>query len=1430
MDSNVKLSNVIGAPFSDYVLLQLYIRAARNSTTNRTNEEVLFLANKTAWARLVSSVNIHFPASEINKASQADYQAYYSQFNLNSGLPYNAPDSLAKNWILEAGTSIQDGNGISLRSGIGPDGAYGLGGTEELGYRPMPGLTGVTIETTGRLGSLRQATINFKVWNMNQLNVVEALYFRLGYSMLLEWGHTQYFDNKNNFEKSGIYGIDNPFAADQRKEIIQQAIALKARNSFGNYDGMLGIISNFSWSMNQDGGYDCTVKLVGLGSVMDSMRINQAYKLPDGLLEEYKKNKSAIAAAFQAQLDALNEKIRKLQNPPVTDPTGSAIDPAPKSPAELRQRLQTYNNYQKFSVLDVQVDYGIPAFYKKESFTAAKASGSYDYYTTFDNVTATNVKDKVITTYAGLWLNHQGTTGWTRIPTAGISSAVIDTSLLNTAAENITYQTLEGPKTVSQLGLTGGTFVSKIFDYDTRTYITTPGQGGVPITIDIPLTSPLNSDATDANYLLTGLKSPSGNTISTFFNIKAKTSKNAQDINFQPTRQELIKLLDIWQSQPSSEIKDVKVTQTGNNKVLISGTFTGEVVAAYSGTPGDKANIIRGNNDSKAQEEGNKRLVPVTFEFTTDNPGFIFKVGPATDTLKVDPQATQAANTGDTNGSANQANNSQVQAVESFASALQAMLTVVQAQAQRLGSEKPNTVLLPVSIKSQTEKFFQDGVMNGVLNPSNTPTAVADLSNSKFNLVQYASKGFNSQLMIDPTLYNSIPTVNFDILCKAFLIRYAQGGEDQTLNQFRAPVYIQFGYLLAFLNNMCLIYDSPESKIPTNNNAAKGTPKRPYVYIDFNPETNFCLTSPQQLSVDPFTCLIPLDGDQESYKQIFPENLRTKVPNLFNPGSKANIVSGGLHGAGLYYKSNNNTYQGKVMNILLNIDYLLGLTKDFAGSDPEHAVRLELFLNRIVTDINKALGNVNAFRVAYRDDSNTIQIQDDQWVPSLVGESLSEKSMLSANEYNSNLSTNPTYAGLLPISGDPKELPVVGNLSLARQFQLRSVMSTKLASMIAISAQAATGSVNAKDHSSFSYLNQNFQDRYKPYIQNASNGEAGSNTNSKNKDGESNDLKAADLFNVHITSIYSNLNLSAEKIDLAKNYYIERMSEVKAVDVITSAAPFIPAELEMTLDGISGIIMGNAFTVPQDRLPLSLRGENGLAKIAFIVTGLTHTIQNNEWLTKIKGQMIKLRQEVKIPSAKTIVSQIQDLVVTGTSVAGNLTGQVIDDAINIIKSYEGLASARPGNQAIYVTNPTPSTVVYAYSQSGDVYTIGWGTTLYRTGVNAGKAVTAKDYITVTQAEAEIRAEIVNVYNFIQKNLAKASTLTNGQLVSLISLGYNLGNAGLQRSPIWKAIESGASASSVAQIISTYGVTVKKTGAVATGLISRRKQESQLYLS
>ena len=56
MDSNIKLSNVLGAPFQGYVLTQLDQRANHNSSNKRDLNEVLFLANITGT--LLPSTNI----------------------------------------------------------------------------------------------------------------------------------------------------------------------------------------------------------------------------------------------------------------------------------------------------------------------------------------------------------------------------------------------------------------------------------------------------------------------------------------------------------------------------------------------------------------------------------------------------------------------------------------------------------------------------------------------------------------------------------------------------------------------------------------------------------------------------------------------------------------------------------------------------------------------------------------------------------------------------------------------------------------------------------------------------------------------------------------------------------------------------------------------------------------------------------------------------------------------------------------------------------------------------------------------------------------------------------------------------------------------------------------------------------------------------
>jgi hypothetical protein len=102
-------------------------------------------------------------------------------------------NELSRKYILQGGllNNLTNEKTYSLRSGIGPDGAYGIGGTD-FGLTPMPGITNISIKTGGKLGTLKETTIDFVCHNMEQLNIMEALYMKLGFGLLVEWGHTNY--------------------------------------------------------------------------------------------------------------------------------------------------------------------------------------------------------------------------------------------------------------------------------------------------------------------------------------------------------------------------------------------------------------------------------------------------------------------------------------------------------------------------------------------------------------------------------------------------------------------------------------------------------------------------------------------------------------------------------------------------------------------------------------------------------------------------------------------------------------------------------------------------------------------------------------------------------------------------------------------------------------------------------------------------------------------------------------------------------------------------------------------------------------------------------------------------------------------------------------------------------------------------------------
>ena len=1210
-----KLSNVIGAPFDEYVLDQLEIRAKNNSTETRTDNQVLFLANKTGWARLVSSVDVNLPVDKIKD--------FYKALRLND-INYPDPESLARNWILEAGTSTQigDQDGINLRAGIGlgETYAYGLGGVDELGYRPMPGLTSVQIQTMGTLGSLRQATINFKVWNINQLNTIEALYFRFGYSMLLEWGHTQYFTNNGTFIKNGIFGIQNPFVGGKRKERIQQEIARKAKNTYGNYDGMLGIVSNYTWAFNQSGGYDCTLRLVGLGAIMDSLRINQSKTFPQGLIARFKQDISLLDKIAQQQQEAQVVPVT-----PTIETQTVQLPPIPKTLQEAYTVLKTYGGYTgdfssfllTYSALRTSTSRQSAANSVTPIQSINSAAAYLDSFKQSDKVSA-EVLAAAKSKFEGLYIFYADRS--IRVP-PGESRAVLNFALIDSFIGEYLRQFPQEDKPKSNLGETVlyANPLLRLVQRKTDTYTTGTGVEDNPLDNVLVARSFFSNRTTNLYEGITArffVQNPVRTDVYKTGNVNFVFSLNIKIVDpaaqdYLVTRRQILEALYTQVLEQKLYNVRIKSVEKGDRGATYTGEFTVTVAA----------NLKKTIQVALATTKN----IEVIFEFVTNNPAFIN----ASDTQEVviPPSLpnVQAANTGDTGGTVNTPNTEQVDSPKGFQSSLHAMLTIVRAQVQASTATLGSTVS-SVDITGTTKEFYSSGILNGVLSEQ-VPTNVGSDQEVPFeqskNLLQYALKGFNSDLMVEPRNYSKTPTVDFKKLCTAYIIRYPQAGVDGTLSQLKAPVYIPFGYLLAFINNMCLVYDSTVNQV-SNQSTNTSNEARPYLYIDFNPETNFCLTLPQQFSIDPTVCMVPFQATLDQYQGLFPQSVKKPTSNssipaladgantpIYNPETN-NAVSATIL-QNNPFQSLDNPYRGKVMNILLNVDYLLGIIDSYQGNDPEHGVYLQSFLERVLVDVNKSLGDVNLFRIAYRDDSNTIQIQDAQWTPGLAEEASAMKRR-----------TRDSRG--IPLG----ELPIFGQQSLAREFQLKTVVSTKLASMIAISAQASTGSVNSTDHSPYSWLNENFKDRYKPYIQDVNKGSSStSKTGVSNNNDTGNEVKAASTFNSQVQALYSNPGaVEQDKIDMAKNYYIELMSKAKSTNPVTVSAPFIPADLEITLDGVSGIIMGNAFLIPENRLPLSLRGDGGDPKVGFIVTGLNHTIERNQWLTNIRGQMIKLRDNL----------------------------------------------------------------------------------------------------------------------------------------------------------------------------------------------------------
>jgi hypothetical protein len=96
---------------------------------------------------------------------------------------------------------------------------------------------------------------------------------------------------------------------------------------------------------------------------------------------------------------------------------------------------------------------------------------------------------------------------------------------------------------------------------------------------------------------------------------------------------------------------------------------------------------------------------------------------------------------------------------------------------------------------------------------------------------------------------------------------------------------------------------------------------------------------------------------------------------------------------------------------------------------------------------------------------------------------------------------------------------------------------------------------------------------------------------------------------------------SDDEIANASNLLKTFIYQLNGKDVDFKA--LIPFELEITLDGISGLVIGQIFTIDQSILPRDYYNKN----LGFVITGISHILQSNDWTTTIKTQICLLENE-----------------------------------------------------------------------------------------------------------------------------------------------------------------------------------------------------------
>lgn len=273
---------------------------------------------------------------------------------------------------------------------------------------------------------------------------------------------------------------------------------------------------------------------------------------------------------------------------------------------------------------------------------------------------------------------------------------------------------------------------------------------------------------------------------------------------------------------------------------------------------------------------------------------------------------------------------------------------------------------------------------------------------------------------------------------------------------------------------------------------------------------------------------------------------------------------------------------GTIGYIYLNIGNIITTYKQLHESN-QGAVDLRSFLQKILNDVAYALGSINNFDIVSIDNKGVII--DKHYV-----------------EYYPNTTKDDKF-----------ELNIMGTRTTVKEHKVVSKIFEEQSTMIAIAAQDRANVASLQSSTQVA-LNKNIYNRL--YL-NTSDRE--SLDQSENRDILYKNIQTLFFFaKTYIINgkrpVYSEVTLSS------LNSYLNQLLTV--ADRGTDFKGIIPISLEVKMDGISGITIGEIFRVNASVLPSEYRDK----EVGFIVTGINQEIIRSDWHTTLSTQFCLLNQ------------------------------------------------------------------------------------------------------------------------------------------------------------------------------------------------------------